>query len=93
MSKKEMFFKLCDIMADMEDAINVFESIGAIMEPDKGMGWDLYNAASVAYDLASSLLEFPDVGKENEVFDALMRANKDNVSEIAKEVWNEYGIK
>jgi hypothetical protein len=93
MSKKEMFFNLCHIMANMEDAIKTFEKFGMIVEPDQSVGYDMYNAASVAYRIASSLLEFPNVKEENEVFDKVMQANLENVDSIAKEVWEKYGTK
>ena len=93
MSKKEMFFNLCHIMASMENAIKTFETIGITVEPDKSVGYDMYNTASVAYRIASSLLEFPNIKEENEISNELLLANLENVDTIAKKVWDKYGTK
>lgn len=93
MSKQEMFYNLCLIMANMEDAISTFEKFGMHLEPDEGVGYDMYNAASVAYRVASELLEFPSVEEENEVFNTLMQADKETVDKVANEVWSKYGAK
>lgn len=93
MLKKEMFFNLCQIMSNMEDAINTFEKMGMLLEPDQSVGYDMYNAASVAYRIASSLLEFPSVKEENKVFNTLLQANLETVDNVANEVWSKYGTK
>lgn len=91
MSKKEMFFNLCKIMANMEDAISTFSKLGFVVEPDESVGLDLYDTASVAYRIASSLLNVTDYEIETEIFDKLMPANLETVDKIAQEVWDKYG--
>lgn len=95
MSNEKSFYGLCKIMADLEDAIKAFEEIGLVMEPlDKNDGnasYKIFDACSIACSLATSLLDFPSVNEENEVYDKLMQATGKTVEEIAREVWKEYG--
>ena len=93
MSNESQFLNLCQGMANLEDAIKSIEAVGLNPEPDEGIGFDIYNACSIMYRVAAEYLIFPDVGTENEVFDILMQANKDNVDKVSKEVWSKYGIK
>lgn len=93
MSRETMFYELCLIMATLEDGISAVESIGLIVEPDKGLGLSLYDSCSRAYRIAATLLNFPDVETENNVCNELLSATKENVTEISKKVWNKYGIK
>lgn len=95
MTNEIMFYELCNIMANLEDTVNSFEKIGFIIEPDgKGsVGTNIYNAASIAYNIANTLLEFPDIGTENDVCNKLLSAGTSTIEEVSKEVWNKYGIK
>lgn len=93
MNNETVFYDLCKIMANLEDAIDVVETVGITFEPDEGVGKDIYEAASIAYRIASLLLEFPDVSTENDVFNKLMSMDKTNLEEVSKEVWEQYGIK
>lgn len=93
MNNEAVFYDLCKIMADLEDAIDTVETVGITFEPDKGVGKDLYEAASIAYRIAALLLEFPDVSTENDVCNQLMAMDKINLDEVSKEVWTKYGIK
>lgn len=93
MSKETMFYNLCVIMANMEDTINTFQGIGMSLEPDEGIGKDLYNSASIAYRIASDLLDIWNVSVENEVFDIMMQMNKETVDDVSKQLWSKYGKK
>lgn len=93
MDKEKMFYELCSIMATLEDGINTIESIGLTIEPDEGIGHNLYNACSTACRLASNLLDFPDTGTEDTVCNELFGATKETVNEISKKIWSAYGIK
>lgn len=93
MSKETMFYKLCEIMANMEDCINSFEKIGMHLEPNGSVGYNIYHVASISYNIANTLLEFPDITEEHKIFNLLLQANTKNVDTIAKEVWEKYGIK
>jgi hypothetical protein len=93
MSNETKFLNLCQVMANLEDSIKILENIGLIPEPDTGIGYNIYNACSVIYRVASEYLEFPNTYEENEVFDSLMQANGNTVDEVSRKVWEQYGIK
>ena len=93
MSNETKFLNLCHAMANLEDAIQILEKAGLNPEPDEGVGYDIYNACSVIYNVASEYLEFPSVNDENEVCNEIMQANKETVDKISRKVWNAYGIK
>lgn len=95
MSKETMFYQLCNIMAELDDVINDFEKMGFTVEPGEKntVTYKFYHSASMAYEVASSLLEFPNVKTENDVFNALLTANLDTMDMVSKEVWEKYGIK
>ena len=95
MANKETFYQLCEIMAELEDTITSLEKIGLVVEPGtKGTVSDnLYRAASTAYRIASTLLEFPDVNTENDVCNELLSTGLDTMEEVSRRIWNEYGIK
>ena len=95
MSNETMFYNLCHIMANIESIITSLEKIGLIVEPgEKGtVSENLYASASEAYRIASSLLEYPNVDTENNICNELLSAGPDTMEEIAKKVWDKYGIK
>lgn len=95
MSKEQMFYKLCSIMAELDDIIKTFEKLGFLVEPDSKdtVTYKFYNSASTAHDVATSLLEFPDVNTENDVFNELFAAGSDTMEEVSKRIWSQYGIK
>lgn len=93
MSNENMFYELCAIMAKLEDTITSFEKIGFIVEPgtEGTVSEDLYSAASIAYRIASTLLEYPSVEVENDVCNELLSAGSDKMEEVSTRIWNEYG--
>lgn len=99
MSNEKMFYELCKIMANLESTIKSFENIGFIVEPmhDKDsvstVSDCLYNSCSIAYSIANTLLTFSNVDEENNICNELLSATIENVDEISKKVWEEYGIK
>ena len=94
MSKKEMFTKLCSIMAEMEDVITIFESLGFVVEPGKKdtVSNSLYNTCSTAYAVAKEFLNTPNVETENDVCNELLTANSKEMPEIAERIWGLYGV-
>ena len=91
-NNEKHFKELCHIMANVESLIDMLEDIGfMIADDDDGVGHNIYNTASRAYDLASDLLEFPDVQTENDVCNQLLAAKESNVEKVATEVWDKYG--
>lgn len=95
MSNETMFYKLCRIIANLEDSITSIEQLGFIVEPETEgtVSNNLYNAASTAYNIAASLLEFPDVGTENDVSNELLTANSNTIKEVSERIWKKYGVK
>lgn len=95
MSKEQMFYQLCNIMAELDDVINDFEKMGFTVEPGEKntVTYKFYHSASMAHDVATSLLEFPDVNTENDVFNELFAAGSDTMEEVSKRIWSKYGIK
>jgi hypothetical protein len=93
MSNEEMFYKLCENMAHLEDVLKTLESIGLNVEPDEGIGFKLFNTCSSLYRIASYLLECPDVQTDDEVCNELLAANSDTVFEISRRIWSQYGKK
>lgn len=95
MTNEKTFYGLCEIIAQLEDTIKSFEKLGFIVEPGtKGtVSENLYSASSTAYRIASELLEFPDVGAENDVCNELLSKGSDDMNETSRRIWDEYGIK
>ena len=95
MTNEEKFYKLCDIMAIIEDIITDIEKIGFVVEPgQKGTVSDnLYLSASTAYNLATDLLDFPDVTTENNTANELLAVGSCAMKEVSKKVWEKYGVK
>ena len=94
MSNEQRFYESCKIMANLEDMIKTFEKLGFIIEPDKdNIGSKIYEACSSACSVATSLLNFPTVNEENDVYNILLSATSENVEEVSRKVWEEYGVK
>ena len=93
MSNENMFYELCNIMAKLEDSITSFEKIGFVVEPgtEGTVSENLYTAASTAYRIASSLLNYSSVEVENDICNELLSAGTDKMEEVATRIWNEYG--
>lgn len=93
MSNENMFYELCNIMAKLEDSITSFEKIGFIVEPgtEGTVSENLYTAASAAYRIASTLLNYPSVEVENNVCNELLSADTATMKEVSTRIWNEYG--
>jgi len=95
MSNENIFYELCEIMAKLEDSITSFEKIGFVVEPgtEGTVSENLYTAASIAYRIASTLLDYPSVEVENDICNALLSAGSDTMEEVSRRIWNEYGVK
>lgn len=93
MTRKELFDKSCDCLANMEDALNTLQDIGFNVESGTPFGNYLYSTCDIIHDIAMSQLEFPNVREENKTHNKLFAMNGSDVEKIKKEVWDSYGIK
>lgn len=97
MSNENKFYELCKIMANLKDVIDTFQDIGFIVEPDnrnsKSISTNLYASCDIVYNIAASLLNFPDVNTENGICNELMKMGSETVEDVSKKVWDEYGVK
>lgn len=93
MSNEEIFYKLCENMANLEDVLKTFESIGFNVEPDEGVGYKLFDTCSSLYRIAADMLDYPDTQTDDEVCNAILSANSNNVVEVSRKIWSQYGKK